>query len=74
MSKWSVMYSYVRAMPDEITAANMDELCRIVQGIADQRLHYKPKLEFDDFTDELHVFFTARNGRRIRFANLQSEG
>jgi hypothetical protein len=71
MITWSITHTYLRRRDFLLTSTDNADACAQMQAFADAR-NLGP-LQFDDFDDEIHAFFTRR-GKRIRFMNLQFEG
>lgn len=79
---WSVTFAYLSGFPDTITTEHDGNDYHTPAQIELQRLADAKRLrsdrppigplQFEAYTDELHAFF-VRNGKRVRFANLQVE-
>lgn len=75
-TRWRVSYSYLRTRVPEYFTGTIGEVYQEVQDLAKQhrlsRLRDRP-LEFEAFTDEIHVFFRNDQSKRVRFLNLQAD-
>lgn len=67
--KWFTSMKELKGFPDEFEAKDSEELIAQVKAKYPNR-----SFEFEDFSDELAIYFRSPNGKRRKFANLQFNG
>jgi hypothetical protein len=73
LHRWSISHSYKKGRTVwHIDCHSVDHLCEILQNESFTSSILE-KLEFENFTDEVHAFM-RRYGHRVRYAYLQYEG
>jgi hypothetical protein len=73
MHTWSITETYLARKSFILTATDDDDLIAQVQKFADDANRDIGKLQVENFTDEMHFYFTRRNRTRI-FMRVQYEG
>lgn len=82
---WSITYCLLRGQPTSLvaTAKGSDSGAKDAMGQLQKMADARPRrgnsqpiglLSFENYSDEIHAFFTRASGKRVRFANIQYEG
>lgn len=73
MQNWSITETYLARKTWNIESIDNEGACQVMQRFADQSGRNIGTLRFEDFSDEIHAYFT-RNGRTRCFMRIQYEG
>jgi len=73
MHTWSITETYLARKSFTLTAKDDDDLIGQIQKFADDANRDIGILHVENFTDEMHIYFTRRNRTRI-FMRVQYEG
>jgi len=73
MQNWSITETYLARRTFDLQSIDNEGVCQIMQKFADQSNRNIGTLRFEDFSDEIHAYFT-RNGRTRIFMRIQYEG
>lgn len=73
MQQWSITETYLARKTWILESIDNAGVCRVMQQFADAAGNNIGTLRFEDFSDEIHAYFT-RNGRTRCFMRIQYEG